>query len=237
VALTDAFKQSMTARGINTTKISVIKNGADLREFAPAPKDQALLQTLGLQGKFIVCYIGTHGMAHKLDFILRCAALLDEQDSTHFLLVGDGAEKEKLLALKQELGLANVTMLDAAPRQQAARYLGLADAALVPLKKTPTFKTVIPSKIFESAAMQKPILLGVDGEARALIEQYHAGLYFEPENEKGFLNQLKRLKDNKALQESLIQGCRNLAADFDRDKLAESMFEILKGLCPPEVRA
>jgi len=83
--------------------------------------------------------------------------------------------------------------------------------------------------------MQKPILLGVDAEARALVEQYQAGLYFEPENESAFLNQLRMLKDNKALQESLMQGCRSLAAAFDRDKLAESMFEVLKGVCPSSI--
>lgn len=235
VALTDAFKLNMTNRGVKAAKIFVIKNGVDLTEFAPTPKDQNLAQQLGLTGKFVVCYIGTHGMAHKLDFILRCAAHLDRQDQTHFLLVGDGAEKENLLALKKQLRLTNVSMLEAVPRHEAARYLALADAALVPLKKTSTFKTVIPSKIFESAAMQKPILLGVDGEARALVEQYQAGLYFEPENESAFLNQLRMLKDNKALQESLMQGCRSLAAAFDRDKLAESMFEVLKGVCPSSI--
>jgi len=232
VALTDAFRERIAARGVDAQKIDVVKNGVDAQVFFPAPKDKELERRFGLENKFVVGYLGTHGMAHKLDFILRCAAKLPPEDNTHFLFAGDGAERERLLALKEELGLKNVTMLDAVPRAQAPLYLGLCDVALVPLKRCETFTTVIPSKIFEAAAMERPILLGVDGEARALVESYAAGLFFEPENTDSFLEQLQIIKNDTALFWSLKQGCRRLAAEHSRDTLAEVMFKVLQKLCP-----
>jgi len=100
-------------------------------------------------------------MAHSPDFILEAAK--DAPAEVHFLFIGDGAEKAKLLDLHARLKLDNVTMIDAVPKCDITAFISLTDVALVPLKKADTFKTVIPSKIFENAAMQKPILLGVEG--------------------------------------------------------------------------
>jgi glycosyltransferase involved in cell wall biosynthesis len=99
----------------------------------------------------------------------------------------------------------------------------------VTLKKSDTFKNVIPSKIFENAAMEIPVLLGVDGEIRELIQQYDAGLYFEPENESEFLEAIQRIR-LKHNYEAFKIGARKLAGDFNRKMLAQRMYhEIHKG--------
>ena len=169
-------------RGIDAGKISVVKNGANRALFQPLPKDEALLRELHLEGKRIIGYIGTHGMAHKLDFILRCAKHLEPAyPQYHFLFIGDGAEKEKLLALKQELQCHNVTMLPSVPKTEVKRYISILDICLINLRRSPLFTTVIPSKIFENAAMEIPILMGVEGEAKDIVEHYGAGYCFTPE--------------------------------------------------------
>ncbi len=227
VVVTDAFREDIVGRGIPARKIHVIKNGVHLENYRPRPRDLELQAKLGLEGKYVVGYLGTHGMSHKLDFILECAA-----DTTytnvHYLFIGDGAEKEKLLKTKKRLKLDNVTMLDPVPKEEVARYISLTDLALVPLKKSDTFKTVIPSKIFENAAMQKPILLGVEGESKALIESYRAGLCFEPENKADFLEKLGRLVGDFRFYEHCQEGCQRLARDFDRNKLANRLLDILQ---------
>ncbi|SJL27952.1 glycosyltransferase family 4 protein [Porphyromonas gingivalis] len=226
IVVTDTFKDKIVARGIDPSKISVIKNGIDRSEFYPMQKDQELIAELGLSGKVILGYIGTHGMAHKLDFILRCArSLLGTK--YHFLLIGAGAEKERLLKLKQELDCSNVTMLDPVPKRDVYRYISILDIALINLKKSDLFTSVIPSKIFENAAMSIPILMGVEGEAKALVEQYHAGLCFEPENESDFMSKLQAL-DNPQLYQELQEGGIRLAEQYDRKALAKSMYEELK---------
>jgi len=95
------------------------------------------------------------------------------------------------------------------------------------LKKEENFKTVIPSKIFEASAMQKPTLLGVEGQAQEIIEKYNAGLCFEPENEEDFLNKIAMIHQEKKYKE-LQKGCVLLSENFNRKKLADKMFLIIK---------
>ncbi len=227
VTVTDAFKQRITERGIKPDKIFVVKNGANLDLYQAREKSQDLLKKLGLENRFIVGYIGTHGMAHKLDFILESITDLEDRD-IHFLFVGDGAEKQKLLNLQQKLGAQNVTFLPPISKEQVPEYLSITDITLVPLKKSDTFKTVIPSKIFEASAMQKPILLGVQGESQEIIEQFEAGVCFEPENKTDFLEKLMLLKNNKDLYAKLQEGCLTLAKAFDRKAKANDLIEIVQ---------
>ena len=226
VVVTEAFKRFISAKGISGTKIHVVTNGANIDLFRPREKNTALLERLGLEKKTVVSYIGTHGMAHKLDFILHCAGKVENPD-IHFLLVGAGAEKANLLKLRDKLALKNVTMLDPVSKEEVPDYLSITDLVLINLSKSPVFKTVIPSKIFETAAMQIPILLGVDGESRGIIEKYQAGLYYEPENETDFLEKLKQLAGDRELYVRCQQGCSQLARDYDRKQLARKMLKIL----------
>lgn len=229
VTVTDSFVKVIGELGIDAGKFAVVKNGVNVDLFYPRPKNSELLEKLKLQGKFVVGYIGTHGMAHKLDFIVRCATKVSNPD-VHFLFIGDGAEKKNVSNLAASLGCRNVTFLDSVPKSAIAEYLSVTDVALVPLRKAELFTTVIPSKIFENAAMQKPLLLGVDGEARMLVEKYQAGLYFEPENEIDFLEKLETLYRDKEVYMACQAGGARLAQDFDRRRLAMSMLEYLKRL-------
>jgi len=223
VVVTDAFKKAIEAKGTNSEKIAVVKNGANMDLYNPLPKDVELLRELQLENKIVVGYIGTHGMAHKLDFILNCASKIENKD-IHFILLGTGAEKKKLLEQHNEMKLPNVTMLNPVPKDQVKRYISILDISLINLKKSPLFHTVIPSKIFENAAMEIPILLGVEGESKGMIEQYNAGVCFDPENETDFLEKLTALVTDKALYQQCKKGGAQLAKDYDRKILAQRMY-------------
>ena len=226
VPVTEAFKTRLIEYGVDEEKLYVIPNGVDSQQFYPIPKDATLIDELGLQGKTIIGYVGTHGMAHGLDFVV--STLKRMQDPLiHLLCIGDGAHKSTVVALASELALENVTFLDPVPKASVARYLSIMDAVLVPLRKSDTFKTVIPSKIFEASAMQKPILLGVDGQARRIIEEYEAGIYFQPENPEALLSVLTEFQKNTVLRCRLQQGGLELAKAFDRATLANKMADIL----------
>jgi len=227
IAVTEAFRKNLISRGIDANKISVVTNGSNLELFNIREKDTKLLNELGLKNKFVVGYIGTHGMAHSLDFIIKSISKIKD-DSIHFLFIGNGAMKKVIVKLSNKLNLKNITFLDSISKEEVPKYLSITDISLVPLKKSDTFKTVIPSKIFEASAMKKPILLGVQGQAQEIIEKYNAGLCFEPENEKDFIDKLFLLKNNQELYQSLQEGCSRLAIDFDRKRLANKMLDIVK---------
>lgn len=228
VVVTDTFKEKISQKGINPNKISVHKNGANMDLFQAQEKDQALLKELDLENKTVFAYIGTHGMAHGLDFILNSIQELQQtHPNLHFLFIGDGAERSNLLQLNEKLGLKNTTFLASVSKNEVVRYLSIMDVALVNLRKSDTFKTVIPSKIFEAAAMHKPILLGLEGETKGIIEQYNAGLCFEPENKTDFIEKIEQIID-EAHYKNYQQGCQQLATAFDRKRIANELLQTIQ---------
>ena len=229
IAVTDAFKDNLISRGISSDKISVVTNGSNMELFNIRDKNQELIKKLSLEDKFIIGYIGTHGMAHSLDFIIKSISKIDD-NSIHFLFIGNGAMKETIVQFSSELNIKNITFLDSISKEKVPDYLSIIDVSLAPLKKSDTFKSVIPSKIFEASAMRKPTLLGVEGQAQKIIEKYGAGICFEPENEKDFIDKVYKLKNSKLLYSSCQDGCSKLAFDFDRKILANKMLEILQNI-------
>jgi glycosyltransferase involved in cell wall biosynthesis len=228
IVVTDTFKRKISARGIEVSKIHVHKNGVRLDLFEPGPKDRELMESYPeFQGKKVFAYIGTHGMAHGLSFILNCLPKLkDSLPQAHFLFIGEGAEKENLLKQANDLKLTNVTFMPIVAKHEVVRYLSLMDVALVNLKKSDTFKTVIPSKIFEAAALQKPILLGLAGETKEIIEIHNAGTCFEPENEEDFIAHCHAIL-NEQDYVNYQKGCKKLAEAFDRKKIALQVLETI----------
>jgi glycosyltransferase involved in cell wall biosynthesis len=226
VALTDAFKTNLINRGIDANKIEVVTNGSNRQLFSPRVKDVELLKKFELEGKFVIGYIGTHGMAHSLDFIVTTIAKIKDKN-IHFLFIGDGALKAKIVEIANKLKLNNITFNPPVSKDEVPRYLSIIDVSLAPLKKEDNFKTVIPSKIFEASAMKKPTLLGVEGQAQEIIEQYNAGLCYEPENAADFIKKIEEIKNLKQYKK-LQEGCLLLANRFDRKVLANNMLNIIK---------
>ena len=228
IVVTDTFKRKISARGIDASKIDVHKNGVILDLFQPRPKDNKLMKANPqFEEKKVFAYIGTHGMAHGLSFILNSLPKLQESlPQAHVLFIGEGAEKENLLNQAKDLNLENVTFMPFVPKHEVVRYLSLMDVALVNLKKSDTFKTVIPSKIFEAAALQKPILLGLEGETKGIIESFNAGTCFEPENEEEFIARCHAILDKPRYIE-YKKGCQKLAEAFDRKQIALQVLETI----------
>ncbi len=231
VCVTDAFKKYITEKGINPDKIDVIKNGVDLKLFSDFNGKNELSEEYKLTDKFVASYVGTHGMAHHLETVLEAADILRDRDDIIFIMVGDGAERNRLLSLKEDMQLDNVLMLGQMPKARMPEIWDLSDASLVLLKKSDLFKTVIPSKIFESMAMRKPIVLGVEGEVKGIIEDAECGICIQPENAMQLAEALKQLADNSELHTSKGNSGRDFVEKFfDRKVLANRYAEIISAL-------
>ena len=138
----DGLKSSIEKNGIAHEKIKVIKNGVMLSDFDIVVKDEVLSKKYNLEGKFLVSYIGTIGMAHALDFIIDCAAGITDK-RFHFLIIGEGAERQKIISKASDLKIDNVTFIPSVSKQEINKYIGISNAALVNLKKSDTFKKKI----------------------------------------------------------------------------------------------
>ena len=184
VSVTNSFKNELIERGIEGDKIDVVVNGVDLAMYTPAAeKDTALAGEYSLAGKFVVGYIGTHGMAHALDKLLDAAELLQDNDDIRFLFAGGGAERANLERMAVERKLSNVVMMPRQPKKMMPAVWSLCDISLISLRDTPLFTKVIPSKIFESMGMGLPMVIACPrGEATEIIESVGAGVVVPPEN-------------------------------------------------------
>jgi glycosyltransferase involved in cell wall biosynthesis len=169
---------------------------------------------------FICSYIGTIGMAHGLDVVLRAARQI--QTDVLFLIVGDGACK-KMLEVKAS-GLENIRFTGLLPKNEIPAIIAASDASLIHLKKSKLFATVIPSKMFELMAMEVPVIIGVEGEARNIVLEAQAGEIMEPENERDLINAISRIKTNGR---DSYHGREYIVKNFNRDKLALDMLNII----------
>lgn len=229
VVVTDAFKAHMLARGIPSKKVTVIKNGVDFSLYKEPPHGSlGLLRELGLEGKFVVSYFGTHGMAHCLQTVLEAAQELQDRKDIVFLLVGDGAERSRLVSMRDEMKLSNVVMLDQQPKEKMPELWSLSNVSLVLLKKSTLFKTVLPSKIFESMAMEKPVILGVEGESAELVMSAGGGICIQPEDGKDLAGQVLKLYRDRTLCHKLgASGRRYVLEHFDRQVLARRFADVM----------
>ena len=230
VAVSNPFKANLTKRGIDPNKIEIITNGVDTSRFKPQPKDPQLVARYGLEGKFVVGYIGTHGMAQGLSTLLAAAARLrDEPDGGlfRFLFLGDGAMKPSLIKEAKALDLNNVVFVDSVPKAEVVRHWALLDASVIHLRKNELFTTVIPSKLFESMGMGIPVLLGVSGELADIVRREDVGLVFEPESVEAFCSALITLAQAQGLRKRFRSNCLAAAERYDRAALALRMLTLL----------
>ncbi len=228
VSVTKSFKKYIEGRGKRSDLITIVTNGADMDQFKGFKGDNPIIEQWGLQDKFVVSFIGTHGMAHGLDTVLRAAVILKDRTEIRFMLVGDGATKQNLAQKKKSLGLDNILMIGQQPKKHMPAFIAASDACMVLLCKSDLFKTVIPSKIFEIMAMERPIIHGVEGESKQIIEAANCGICIEPENEHELAAAVLKLYDNRSLCKHLSGNGRGFVKKFyNRDKLANQYLQVL----------
>lgn len=233
VSVTHSFKKELVDRGVNGEKISVVLNGVDLSKYSPSDKkDELLEREFDLKGKFVVAYIGTHGMAHGLEHIVDAAQLLDDCGDICFLFVGGGAARQALEERIFSLKLKNVRLIPRQPKEAMPRVWSLCDISIVSLIDTPLFQTVIPSKIFESMGMGLPILMTApNGEATEIVQSTGSGCVVPPENPKEFAAAVKRINASKKLQLHYKASSQKSALDYSRERFARSMLQAIEAAC------
>lgn len=233
VSVTHSFKKTLIARGVDADKIVVVTNGVDMSRFTPMPKDAELVRTLGLEGKFVAGYVGTHGLAHHLETLLDAAETFRSQPdgaAFHFILLGDGARKQALKDESARRGLDNVTFIDSVPKEEVVRYWSLLDVAVIHLSRSDVFTTVIPSKLFECMGMGLPVLHGVAGESADIVSEEGVGIVFEPENAAHLVTHLQFLQRDRKAYESYRAPCVEAARKFDRKAMAREMLAVITTL-------
>ncbi len=235
VALTPAIAEDLVARGLKEREdVHLLPNGADHDVLARGGDEVGrarLRRALGWDGAFVVLYAGSHGLANHLWQYLDAAALLQNREDIILASIGDGPEKPALMRATHQRGLTNVHWLDPVSHDEIGAYFEAADCGAAILKRTPTFRTVYPNKIFDAMAHRRPVLCAVDGAARQLIEEANAGLYAPPESPGELARAIRTLAAHPGRAAQMGQRGRALVEErFDRKKIAGRYLSLMRQL-------
>ena len=228
VVVTEAFADRLAAEGVPRARLAVIPNGADTRLFSPFVDGAAPRAELNLDGQFVVAYVGSHGLSHGLGAVLDAAAA---QPAVTYVLVGDGADRARLLDERERRQLHNVIMRPSVARADVPGLYAAADVCLVPLRDVPLFDAFVPSKLFEVLAAGRPIIGAVRGEARHILERSGGALLIDPERGDQLAEAVDKLRHDPTLRADLSRRGRAFAERcYDRDVLAARYLDLLRAV-------
>jgi glycosyltransferase involved in cell wall biosynthesis len=230
VVNTRAFIEHIHARGVPRDRIVLVYNGIDPTVFAPRPPDEELLQEHGLEGKYLVSYLGTLGLAHGLTTLVEAADALRAHDDIEFLLIGDGAARASIEAEIQKRSLTNVRLLGLIPRSEVPDWIASIDLQLVMLRDLEVFTTVIPSKTFEFLSQERPIVVSApQGEIRQLVDEAKAGFTIDAERSDALAETILRVKNDSSEAAARARAGREwVMSNFVRDDLAMEMLAFVE---------
>jgi glycosyltransferase involved in cell wall biosynthesis len=224
VVNTRTFRDHITERGVDPSKIELIYNGIDPNRFHPRRKNQELLAAHDLADRFTVGYVGTIGLAHGLTMLIDVAERLRHREDIRFVLIGDGADRNQLEAEIEARGLSDVKMIGLQPRSAMPDWIASIDLLLVTLRDLPVFETVIPSKIFEFLAEERPVILAARGEIRGMLAESGGALMIDPENPDQMRAAIEEvIEEPEAAAARARAGRKWVEASFIRDDLASKM--------------
>lgn len=232
--LTPAFRDKLiNSKRINPEKIILIPNAADFSLSSKLVDNfdvDSFRKNQGFDGKFVIIYVGAHGVANHLDQILDTGKLLVDTN-VEFLLLGNGMEKTRLIKRVKNEGITNVRFQDSVPKVDVFKYIMASDMGTSVLKRVDTFKTVYSNKTFDYMSCKKPILMAIDGVSKDLVEEAKAGVFVEPENPEDFAQKIRYYLSNKNLL--AVEGENGYfyaKANFDRNLLAKKYINDIKKL-------
>lgn len=230
VVNTSTFIDHIAARGVPRDRIELVYNGIDPRLFRPQPRNEALLRAHGLEGRYLVAYIGTLGLAHGVNTLIEAADRLRHDEEIHFVVIGDGAARAELAAEIERRGLENVSLLGLRPRAEIPAWIASIDLQVVLLRNLSIFTSVIPSKIFEFCAQERPVIVSTPkGEIRGLVESARAAVSVEPEQPEALAEAILACRhDAEGTRAMARRGREWVASGFVRDELARRMLSFVE---------
>jgi len=225
VVVTNSFKSHLISIGIDKHKIIVITNGFNFQKtLIPNRSIEDIHREYNISTKkTIVSYIGTIGMSHGIKIILEAA---DTLKNTIFLIIGEGSEKKSLQIIAKNKKIKNVKFIDSISWQEIVNINQVIDYNLIHLRNLDLFETVIPSKIFESMALKKPIIAGLIGESLDIINESKSGISIQPENSQSLVNGINYLENNPEKSEQITANGFTLVSEkYNRKNLAKKMIK------------
>jgi glycosyltransferase involved in cell wall biosynthesis len=229
IALTEGIRHDIVSRGWPPEKVHTIRYGVSAQRFFP---DQDAARRVRVEEKWenhkIILYLGAHGLANNLDVVLRAADRLRRRSDIRFVLIGDGIEKARLLAAAKSLGLDNVVFRAPVAARDAPAYINAADLCVATLRDAALFRGAVPSKLIEYMACGKAVVVGIRGEAEAIVERAGAGMVFDPDDDARLAACVETLIDDPDRRDAMGEsGCRDAREQFSLEQSQATLHGLL----------
>jgi glycosyltransferase involved in cell wall biosynthesis len=233
VVVTPAFREHLIKHWrVPEEKIQIVQNGVETVLFSPQERSQEVTNRVGLEGKFVVSYIGTVGLAHGLETIIEAAGQLQRTaPEVLFMLVGEGADRERIVAIAESRNIRNIRFVPQQPRETIPAYISASDVCVVTLKASEVFETVIPTKMLEFMSCARPVILAVKGQAQRVLEAAGGGICIEPEDVQALCAAILRLRQLPALRAEMGRSGRSyILRELSRERTAQQYLGVLAKL-------
>ena len=228
--VTPAFREHLTRHwNVTAEKITVVPNGVETALFSPENSDSGLTSSLKTSGQFLVSFIGTLGLAHGLETVVAAAELLQSiAPEVIFMLVGEGADRERIVRLAESKKLSNIRFVPQQSREKIPAYIAASDACIVTLRNSEVFETVIPTKMLEFMSCARPVILAVKGQAQRILAVAGGGVSIEPGNPQALCNAILSLRHQPDLCERMGRNARNyIVRELSREYTAIDYLRLL----------
>jgi len=234
--VTRGIVDNIRKKNVEFNKVHFLPNGVDCNFFSHRkflageydPQINEFCEKFGLKDKFVVLYSGTIGISQNLSFLIDLAAASRDRENVRFLIVGDGAEREKLEEKSRALGLKNIVFERLIPKFMMPALIASAGACVVSLLDIAVFRGALPSKMYEYMAMKKPILMFAAGECVELIEKAGAGLASYPGDLPAAMKNLDALVNDKEASARMGENAFNFVSEnFSRDVICSKWEKVL----------
>ena len=228
IALSPGIKELIENDG-SDKPITVIPNMSDVDFFIPEDKSAEMEKTFDVEGKFVVSYFGTIGLANHLEYLLVAAnEALKSGLPIQFFIIGSGGQLNRLKYLVKHFNIDNVRFLPFQNKFNLKRVLNITDAAYVSFARKPILETNSPNKFFDALASGKLIITKTKGWVKDIIEKERCGFYYDPDNPKEFINSIRPYIKSSAKLAEYQQRARVIAeTQFAKSAQVEKLIDLI----------
>jgi len=225
ITISNGLKSRLQAF-VGDKPVHVIFNGSSVPDFYPQFHANRIERR---DSPFTICYAGVLGLGQPIEDIINVAESTLGDDNIKYMVVGDGVRKKFLAGLAIGKKLSNLVFTGGVSFEESLQLLTRAHVAVVSLIENEIFKSAIPSKFFDCMALGLPVILGVDGEARAIMEKYETGLYYRPGDWRDLKEKMMYMKNNRERAKAFGDNGRMLVCEkFRRSLLTSQLEELLR---------
>ncbi len=225
------MNERISSKGISKEKLITFTNGLDrylMNEIEKwSQKKEEVRKKLHIPlNKFVISYVGNIGLGQNLKILIEAANNFPEIE---FMLVGDGSDKTRLTEMAKAKRLSNVHFIPPVQRNEVPMYYAVADVLFIHLANVKLFASSLPSKTFEYAVANRPIIYGLDGLAAEILDKSHSGIRIHRESKEELIEAIKKIKENyEHYQKLAIEGKKYVIDNYLREKIVKKYVEFLE---------